>query len=254
MILLELEPRDLMMALQVNKAFRAGVTGSSKLQIKLCYRGDPKSIWRSNFDGDLRYESRNEPMIPPFSCSLSRSRRAPRSSEVNEEIEIHARLRISDGWAFSGGRFPLVPTKYNSMLICQPPLTEMVATPSCCTSFVQYRQRYPEHIPEPQPPIAFNSPSGLTVGNLLYVARRLYAHNQYCPYANERFHDKQGEVHPDVDFTGSMSLNASDPATQVLSWDDYYSQGGKSPDDYTKREEKQPIDVERYCAAKKYGK
>ena len=166
---------------------------------------------------------------------------------------MNARLRVFNRWAYGGGSFfPRVPAKYESMLICQPPLTEMVATPTCCASFFQYRRAYPDHIPEPPQPIVFSCSTGISVGHLLYVAKQLYARHQYCPYASEHIHDKDGEVHPHVEFTGSIRLNASDPVVQDSSSD--YDWQGESPDDYRGRDGRQPTSLERYCEAKKHGK
>ena len=253
MIFMELEARDVLVASQVNKAFRAGVAGSSKLQIKLCYRGDPDSLWRSSFNWCLRYD-----LLREVRCRLNDDRALSRVPEERRKVQVEATLKVAPGRSDGVGRFPLLPLKYHAMLICQPPIKEMLALPQCCDSFNKLRNMYdddPRDPPDPPGPVVMRSSTGLTVGDLLRVGRQLYADHRYCPYANERLHDQHGNVHSDVEFIGTLTLQEYDPEARYYDYSDYGDRA--SPDEWAEEEksgERQPPLVEQYYNAKRYGK
>ena len=98
------------------------------------------------------------------------------------------------------------------MVLCQPPITEIWAKPMCCS-----RNSYgsdPEHPRAPRP-TPVRSPSGVTVKDLLNVVKELNRTHRHCPYATPCQHNRNGDVHVDVTFTGTMFSRPDDPAIQA---------------------------------------
>lgn len=247
MILLELEPRDILAALEVNKAFAASVDGSSKLQTKLCYRSESCSTWRSNFFVD---DKRNKSIRPKLTCALAkRFWFLPRY--WTENPLVYVTLAISRESKFGGGEFPRILRKFHSMLICQPPITEMVAMPKCCES--RGRELLAD-IPDPSTPITITSSTGITVRDLLDVAWDIYVGHQYCPYLDQLLHGEDGRVYPNIEFTGLSPPEILPPPSPSSGCDCDYSAGGEHSEPNPKYYREQFRNVERYFNAKDDGK
>lgn len=267
MIFVCLDVSDALTAREVCRAFAAGISGSTKVQLTMCYRADAKSSWRSNFDG--MWSAQFCGVASNFSCWISDRRIFYNPSFPDTNASIEACLRMSPGRAFAddtGGVFPNVPRKYRTMLICQPPITEKSTTASCCapidTSYALDLENQDAY-PQPPLPLVVKSTTGLTFDNLLQAAKQLYMDHQSCPYTAELLHDCKGRVHLDIVFKGQLQLDDEDPAfcaekADLVHWSHRVSRSRSEDDrrrrfnDWRRRTTKS-TNVEAYYGSKKQG-
>ena len=254
MILGWLSTKHLFRAAQVNKAFAQCTRGSLRLQTILYLRADPNSFWRSHFD---EYRIRHDSSFGVKLDDPHRSRRRRR-----EEVEVVARVYESNrGYRplSSRPRIPPCECIVRSMLICQPPVTEMAVMPQCCQPDYSDTRN---DLPPSSEPTVVRSSTGWTIGELLDVAAATAKSHRLCPYADkDDIDDTTGEAIVDVIFRGKLVLRPDDPVLPPVSQvrpDGHYSPAPSwSPDRFGGYEQYEPppeTELDRYIAAKKDGK
>lgn len=263
MILGYLSTQDLLLAMEVNKSFADSVLSSNKLQIKLCLKAATNTDWFTDFQyGGL---GRQGPFS--FSCRVDwedhHLRPAPeRESEVHIKAQFHiARRWYGQGLPDKSARLPLLGSRCRAMLICQPPIKEIIARPSCCQgmgSRNQELQALEDEIHPPPESVIVRSETGLTVGDLLDVTDSLMRSHSACPYAPDwQHHPNTGEVKVDVEFLATMALRPGDPniPPPQCRGDDQNDRSRSPTDyDYEYREDPKQIEMDDYVKAKKLGK
>ncbi|KAK5677377.1 hypothetical protein LTS10_009947 [Elasticomyces elasticus] len=211
MILLEVGPYGILQAMQTCKALSYTIT-SPKLQIKLNVREQSAGYWYSPFARDIlgyeRGSARDETKLHDFLiCDVIVPRRKlGRAAETGVATVRAAFAHPASSYGRGEGvkKLPTIGSRGRSMLICQPPITEMTINVSCCdTHRVRPRQDQGRKI--------FNA-EGLTVGDLLCATVKARKERERCPYAEEFEHDREtGIVLVHVSFEGSLQLRIDDP-------------------------------------------
>ena len=235
MVLLLLSPQDLMGASLVNKAFAASISASSKLQIKLCRRADASASWTTMFDRE-RYLG--------IKCSIDNYERVPDGKPGEVKIKV------------STETYSFVPRAYRKLLICQPPVYELLGMPDCCSSSSRRGYYNDDGRPQPPPLTRIVSETGITAEDVCSVSRELSRAHRNCPFALEYQHNRKGEVEVGALFWTNMILRPSDPA--IPEWyhsdPEPYSPSGDAYAEQCERRENRPTEFERYYDAKKDGK
>lgn len=235
MIFFNLDTEDLISASQVNRLFAASISSSSKLQKRLYKQGDPDAHWSTYF------EDRNDAGID---CH------APRIIADKGSAGVHAVVAATTS---HDERMSQVPSQQLSMLICQPPVTEMYVMPTCC------RDAFDNGWGDDDPLADADEftgvvllAGGITAGKLLDAAKQVAHDHRYCPHASVYLHDDPGVVHTSVEFKGVVSLHDDDPLlrprTPSYSTDQH---GGYHSEDWRDRE---PTELKQYIEAKREGK
>lgn len=172
MVLLNLDVEDLLSASQVNQFFAASISASSKLQMKMYLRADTSAFW-SSFFNDPRQSSIYCNTLVRVRKNVGKQVLSPLALEngiqQNRQVAFKVTLRVSrpDGGAFT---FHEPPAKQKSMLICQPPITEVRATPVC--DHVKSSGGNKNGDPAA---ITIHRPEGITVADLIYAAQQITA-------------------------------------------------------------------------------
>ncbi|KAK4957243.1 hypothetical protein LTR10_005203 [Elasticomyces elasticus] len=211
MILLEVGPYGILQAMQTCKALSCAIT-SPKLQIKLSLREQCAGYWYSPFARDIlgyeRGSARDETKLHDFLiCDvIVPRRRLGRAEESGVAIVRAAFAHPASAYGRGEGvkKLPTIGSRGRSMLICQPPITEMTINVSCCDRHrVRARQDQARKIFKAE---------GLTVGDLLCATVKARKERERCPYAEEFEHDREtGLVLVHVSFEGSLQLRIDDP-------------------------------------------
>ncbi|KAK3647541.1 hypothetical protein LTR56_008035 [Elasticomyces elasticus] len=214
MIFLEAGPYTILQAMQTCKALAATIT-SPKLQVKLGLRGQPAGYWYSPFAENLqqlrmcmeseRKGAREEINLHDlFSCNIVVPRQEVEQATGTIIATVHASFdgELVDRYYgdCAAGRLPRVGSRGHSMLICQPPIKEMIVEVRCCGSNGHLQAG------------KVRNPQGLTVGDLLRATAKARKQRQLCPYAHKYQHDRNtGFVVVHVSFEGSLQLRIDDP-------------------------------------------
>ncbi|KAK5702277.1 hypothetical protein LTR17_022458 [Elasticomyces elasticus] len=211
MILLEVGPYGILQAMQTCKALSHTIT-SPKLQIKLSLREQCAGYWYSPFARDIlgyeRGSARDETKLHDFLiCDvIVPRRRLGHAAETGFATVRAAFAHPASAYGRGEGvkKLPTIGLRGQSMLICQPPITEMTISVSCCdTHRARARQDKVRKI--------FNA-EGLTVGDLLCATVKARKKREQCPYAQEFEHDQEsGVVLVHVSFEGLLQLRIDDP-------------------------------------------
>ncbi|KAK3659004.1 hypothetical protein LTR56_001441 [Elasticomyces elasticus] len=212
-ILLELDTSSILQAMQACTALAACVT-SPRIQVKLGLRAQPDSDWFSPFCGyELNSSSGSQSIgrskfYEMLTCELESVVSLDRKME-----DVMKPRRVSLYASFEGqvdchydepAELPEVGERIQSMLICQPPITEMAIQLNCCLPDGEDYARV-----EAQKVV--NS-QGITLGDLLRATVQYREDHKLCPYAREFYHDPEtGFVKVDVSFWGELHLDPSDP-------------------------------------------
>lgn len=210
-ILCMLPAKDLISATQVNHAFYGTAVTSPKLQMLLGLRIDSSCYWRSNF-GQGGYDHpafsyHDEGAFAGFQCGLDWNYKW--TSDPKQSLD-KAKVKACFSWARGindDSKLPKVGPRIRKMLVCQPPILEVTAEPSCCVPVARWA-RYTTSSPPPQALSIIRSDTGLTIGDLLDAAAATIEEHRQCPHAKRQARD--GGI--DVTFTGYLTLVAGDPA------------------------------------------
>ncbi|KAK3619526.1 hypothetical protein LTR56_023961 [Elasticomyces elasticus] len=232
MIILEVGPYGILQAMQTCKALSYTIT-SPKLQIKLSLREQCDGYWYSPFARDIlgyeRGSARDETKLHDFLiCDIIvPRRRLGHAAETGVATVRAAFAHPASSYGRGGGvkKLPTIGSRGLSMLICQPPITEMTINVSCCdTHRARARQDKGRKIFKAE---------GLTVGDLLCATVKARKKREQCPYAEEFEHDHEtGSVLVHVSFEGSMQLRSDDPC-----FADEYEAGESRAAEYRSRSE-----------------
>jgi len=99
-----------------------------------------------------------------------------------------------------------------SMLICQPPITKMEVSITCCHPYPARRWSNPRFLPsESDLPEAITSETGITVGDLCDAYQAMLDKHSLCPHAEPIDHTAVGRVKVDPQFRGTIYLRDDDP-------------------------------------------
>ncbi|KAK5677577.1 hypothetical protein LTS10_010149 [Elasticomyces elasticus] len=212
-ILLEVDSFSILQAMQVCTALAATIA-SPRIQTKLGLRAQPDSDWFSPFCG---YESNSSSgsqsversgFYKILTCQLVSAVSLDR--EMEDVMEPRRMLLYA---SFEGhfdchydepAKLPQVGERIQSMLICQPPITEMAIQLTCCLPDDEdYTRIEADKVVNSQ---------GITLGDLLRATIQYRENHKLCPYAHESHHDLEtGFVKVDVSFWGELRLDPSDP-------------------------------------------
>lgn len=251
--------RELLSVQAVNRTFYNMIECSGLLQQRLGLKVLKESFMASPFQGMSRdyldpfapYVNFSSP-FPMFEFPALQLHHRPLSQDLealpDEEKEPLPRNTIAlvakSSFVRKGKPRFRVGSKCRSIPICQPPVHEMYAYPSCCTQCPFIHERgvverpldafspmpffmHPAWTPQqplPPPPDwprlepiqTVTSDTGITVGDLFDATVRITAAHKRCPFAEERSHDSKGNVCTDVMFACHMSLEKGDPALEGL--------------------------------------
>lgn len=101
-------------------------------------------------------------------------------------------------------------SRVRSMLICQPPLSEVRASMACCNGDPD--DRFTDDSRDPSfESVTLSRNSGLTIGDIVDLAAELQAKHLHCPYASEYLHRGDGTVMAEAHFRGPIVLRPDDP-------------------------------------------
>ena len=97
-----------------------------------------------------------------------------------------------------------------SMLVCQPPSSEMAVQTPCCGSL---STRIPLEL-RPQPHV--RSETGVTIGQVLYTVVELVRKHRTCPFTEPCKHNHDGCVNVRPSFEGRIVVGDEDIAVKHL--------------------------------------
>jgi hypothetical protein len=186
----------------VNKSFRSGIYGSSKLMCKLGLKGD-KSAWISfpaDFIKNWNFHKLPVPTVPGVTQSLGPSNLVSFSRSVLKPLR-HLGAQCS------------------SMLICQPPVSTVKISDTGCCSRLNRGLIGPF---TPPPPIfaaptpievvnAKEGSSGVTIGDVNDAVERLMQQHRTCPHAYVTMHEDDGFVSVIFDVRFQIQTTDLDP-------------------------------------------
>jgi len=206
LIMMQLHARDIFAMQLVNTTMCAMVKGSSRLQRYIGLRPDPNAHFHTQF---ARHRT---PLAKSLLCCAETERvyhwfnPPEQSSREPDELGIYA--------VFTGCKPDLegLGEACRSMLICQPPITEMSITVECCNG-VSRPHGHPRP-PDSMLPKPIKRDGGITVGDIIEETLRLIKEHEMCPFASSWHHDDNGNVKVDPRFQGTIRLKPDDPALQ----------------------------------------
>ena len=191
MILCELEPKAILAASQVNRAFAGAATWSAKVQALLSLQPNWDSLWQTNFG-----------LSAPFALDV----------DVEEGDPLYFASRFNIDGDMLGTRMTAkflansrmtIGSRCRSMLICQPPICMMDVLPSCCAFDNMCARKELQTV---------CNDHGLTVGDLYDAVLRTQREHRLCPGAWMCQHNpKDGYVNAEVRFEGNLRLQERDP-------------------------------------------
>ncbi|KAK4545607.1 hypothetical protein LTR36_002559 [Oleoguttula mirabilis] len=215
LILLHLPARELLQVYRANTVFAAGIASSPRVQMKLGLRPDGNSFWRSDFDtaeDSANVSTAAERLSSIFRCSLVDDEDARSRAVRDERVTVSAQFSCQPIYHRGRGAsymeepepLPEVGERARAMLICQPPITDMLILPTCCDPTIRADR-------VPMLSMLQNS-AGLTVDDLLDATTQVKEDHRLCAYAPLLHHDwDTGEVDVHVRFEGNVRLRPDDP-------------------------------------------
>ncbi|KAK5127221.1 hypothetical protein LTR85_008583 [Meristemomyces frigidus] len=209
-ILMFSDTQVILSMLQVCKPIHNTIEGSLKLQRQLGLSAASDSFLASPLSINPRRVTLQE--YPGFSCSYVDPRESwpardsrRRYARSNAGVVNAGATSVTDDprqlfliatfTANRRGHFPIVGKRYLSMLLCHPPITEMLVSPICC-----------QHLLE-----KLTASTGLTIGGLWNSAQAMMQKHRLCPNATNRMLDEDGYVLGHVAFEGDVKLREEDP-------------------------------------------
>ncbi|KAK3709303.1 hypothetical protein LTR37_011041 [Vermiconidia calcicola] len=214
-ILAHLDPRDVLNALQLNKATSQLFINSPKLQDKLHLRPSKEehvdSVFENPRDGRQTF--------PLFRLHFGESScDGPPPVEAGpDEIVVVAEF-------FHWYSLPTIGSRCRAMLVCQPPVKELLITLACCLpAGPGYRLHASFNPLTPSRPTLsqvdeeefdgykIRSETGITVGQVYDATKQLQEEHRYCPHAIIELHNADGTVNVRTALHGKVPLKRDDP-------------------------------------------
>jgi len=212
----------------VSRQLKADIDFSNVLQRQLLQEPDTKAFHRAPTETKLL--SPKNFKIKEF-CD-------PDDSEYND-ILSHAENAHQIVEVTVEGSVPQFGAVWMNMLICQPPITEMTISASCCSDRCRSKYYTPD---TPIPSIAnLVEPSGIRIKHIVTRARQLMDEHSLCPNAGPSDLREDGIVMVDLVFGASVSLRKGDP---MLAARRFQEEGNKRPSRWKTR-------THDYCMHKK---
>lgn len=237
-----MHPRDLLSAIQINRAAVHIFAGSPKLQDKLSLRSAKDGFIASPFYIGSEDEDEAESGFTTFEVTYETisPREYPRYDAEGHRKHDH-RVGI-DASFLQFDPLPQIGSRTRRMLICQPLVKVMQIVPSCCYKkphtgeWVDIARRWAVHRQKPDcgtpygeedetlyvtdesvekndvvQDLEIQVKTGVTVGDVLDATRKIREAHALCPHADFDCHDTDGKVCPEVRFSTDITLKNDDP-------------------------------------------
>jgi hypothetical protein len=143
-----------------------------------------------------------------------------------------------------------VTSMYRRMLVCQPPVKEIIVQPmSCCGSRRHYLRSYYDKGPVQTP---LKAETGITLGDIYDFAAQVAKQHRLCPCASTESLDDQGFVHPKIALSGTVDAESHDQINNCI---DPLGLCGtlpplSTPPDSSNRSKKKKVHLKAYRTAK----
>ena len=234
MVLLNLPAQDVFNATRAYRELASSATSSAKVQTMLGLRGDKNSFWRCHFGG--RYgKHASGSYLNGISCELAE--RSYWDPGPQEEVQIIGTIYTSRMRGKTVGSKPSIGSRVRSMLLCQPPVYEIKAKPSCCGSKMH--------------PIVIESTTGVTVGDLMDAEEKLTREHRLCSFAPSSLHNRRtGEVETAMEIRGTLTLRSDDPVVETRRWCEMQPVTQPMP---PAQKSELEVELDKYIQAKKAG-
>ncbi|KAK5744709.1 hypothetical protein LTR17_001785 [Elasticomyces elasticus] len=204
--------QDVHCASRMNRATFAIACDSPAVQVALGLAPGKGKHWRALFPSG-RYQGFKCDMVSLSSWSSRSKLEAPETPAIE--------AGFGDCYSYYT-ELPRIGTAYLNMPICWPVLRKMQPVASCCGTWDERQRPQTWRVcgfnlqdpPPPPSPKAINPlvrPKGITVGDIYDATARIREEHRLCPYASSGSLDKEGLVHPTVEFKGTLRLAADDP-------------------------------------------
>ncbi|KAF2766523.1 hypothetical protein EJ03DRAFT_353894 [Teratosphaeria nubilosa] len=211
LVLIHLHARDIFIVQQVSKNINDTIKQSGRIQRFIGLRADPNAYFNSPVSNSHWAYSESLPVCcpqherSPYMFSIpGRHFSIPGPDELSINVSFDLRKPKLSG----------IGRACRSMLVCQPPVTELSAHVECCNG---HGPRFPRHPipPAERLPKPIRRETGITVGDVVDAAIEMIEEHQTCPWASEYQHDESGRVKVSPSFKGKLKLRPDDPALQA---------------------------------------
>ncbi|KAK4895562.1 hypothetical protein LTR27_006345 [Elasticomyces elasticus] len=197
LILADLDNGDLLRMMQVDRTSRNTIMQSTVLQRKLHLLPDANAHLRLLPVIDLMRDTAETDDSDDSAIELHHGHGRAHYLDYQGPPEQALRREHRQVIASFHGRLPRLGSRIRSMLISQPPLTEMCMNIGCCC-------------PMYGPPGRIQRDRGITLGDLYDFAERLIAQHENCPFAHPNDHNADGTVKVCVTFQATATLRDDD--------------------------------------------
>ena len=274
-IVLCLDPRDALSAIQITKNTLGFFDDSPKLQDKLSMRRAENGFLYSpfNLEDVESFTSFANFQVNHIVCNNHQN---DWGDEAEKEMPYRVTITAGfDQW----DQLPNLGTRCRRMLICQPPVRVMQVIVSCC-DYARWKE-VPSTIPRRwalgmhQPnstkmygedeednhlddesieknnvlkSFEIKSKTGITVGDIYDATLALREAHGLCPHAEADVHDEEGRVWSDIRFHSDVTLKSDDPFIKEQA----RAKAQEDLDDIKEQAQKQTFGV--YIRAKKISK
>lgn len=205
-IMLQLHASDVLAVQQVSRNMCAKINNSPVIQKYLGLRPDPQAFFRTHFGVACDCSS--------FFCSLY-YRYGFHTHPIPNPTRNPRELIFEVGFdrAPADQALPRIGSRWRSMLICQPPVKELVLHLECCEgSYDSNAVEPPARRPPAQNTIVISA-SGITVGDIYDITHRLRQEHRLCPFAPR--HDGRGMAMVYCLFRARLLLDPDDPTLKA---------------------------------------
>ncbi|KAK3704405.1 hypothetical protein LTR37_013828 [Vermiconidia calcicola] len=200
-ILYFLNAKDILQASTTNKFMAAALPSSSTIQKKLCLKVDADSFFQTPFaKGLFRSVWLEQLTYTPLGDKDD-------PFDQDKWYKDHSTLFLR--MCFGSGRVPRPGTRYRSMNLCQPHVTEMTLIPTCCNDDGSIRESEDSTTRPRVTKIA--SATGVTLGQLIDEAAKLQEAHRLCPDIESQMLKPDGTALVGVICVGAISLRYDDP-------------------------------------------
>lgn len=202
-ILQFLAPREMLVAQRTSRTMNATILTSPKLQRLLYLRPDSTAYFSTAFKRQTRqsfHVDAHETVTYDKHLGKLRSKGSGREAIISFAVTSSRATPLGTPTYSAGSRI-------RSMLVCQPPIKCMTASPSCCQHSRETDEASEEEL---------SSSTGLTCGDVVDFVMRMQAAHKVCAFEDPYSLDDEGFVRPTIYFSGTLTLHEQDPL--ALTW------------------------------------
>ncbi|KAK3722184.1 hypothetical protein LTR37_002617 [Vermiconidia calcicola] len=198
-ILCHLNAKDILQASITNRSMAAALHSSLSIQKRLCLKVDANSFFHTPFAKGLFRSVWLEQYDQP--------QWGDRDDLDNLWGKVHSSLILRV--YIRNGVIPRIGTRYRSMYLCQPPVTDVTLKPDCC--------RYNGSVGGSEDfttrpwRTKITTATGVTLGQLIDEATKLQGVHRLCPNVESNRLNADGAAHVGVECVGALSLRYDDP-------------------------------------------